>query len=306
MYDIVIIGGGAAGLSAAIYAGRSAMRTLVVEGTSLGGQVNLTYEVDNYPGFFDNPAGADLSENMKKHAAKFGAEFTTETVKSIVDFDQDIKTVVTRRNAYDTRAVIFATGANPRKLGVEGEDRFYGMGVSYCATCDGAFFKGQVTAVVGGGNTAFEDALYLARFCSKVYLIHRSENYRAAASLVGKAKADPKIELLTNRTVEQIIGDTTVKELRIKNVLDNTAETIACSGVFIAVGRIPETALAGKYVHLTRQGFIQTDRAMRTNVPGIFAAGDVRDTPLRQIVTAAADGAVAATSAIYYINELEG
>lgn len=306
MYDLIIIGGGAAGLSAAIYAGRGGLRTLVIERISPGGQMNLTYEVDNYPGFATHPAGADLSEQMRRHAAACGAEFTTETVQAITDYDQAVKTVVTRKNSYDTKTILFATGANPRKLGADGEERFYGTGVSYCATCDGAFFKGQVTAVVGGGNTAFEDALYLARFCSKVYLVHRRDTFRAAAGLVKKAQNDPKIVFLTNRVVAQIVGDTTVKELRLKSVQDGTAEAIACSGVFVAVGRIPETALAGKYVQLTQQGFIQTDRAMHTNVPGVFAAGDVRDTPLRQIVTAAADGAVAATSAISYINELEG
>ncbi len=306
MYDIIIIGGGPAGLSAAVYAGRSGMRTLILESLSLGGQVNLTYEVDNYPGFYENPTGMDLAENMKKHAEKFGTEFSTETVRAIVDHDKEIKTVVTRRNSYETRAIIFATGANPRKLGAEGEDRFYGTGVSYCATCDGAFFKGQETIVVGGGNTAFEDALYLSRFCSRVTLVHRNERFRAAAMLVKKARSNPKITILTNRTVLTIAGDTSVKSVTLHDSVTGQAETLDCSGLFVAVGRIPETKLAGQYVRLTQEGFIQTDRQMQTNVRGIYAAGDVRDTPLRQIVTAAADGAIAATSAVNYINELEG
>ena len=269
MYDIIIIGGGPAGLSAAVYAGRSGMRTLVLESISVGGQVNLTYEVDNYPGFFQNPSGMDLSENMKKHAEKFGTAFSTETVKTIADYDQQIKTIVTRKNSYETYAVIFATGANPRKLGAEGEDRFYGTGVSYCATCDGAFFKGRGRVyVVGGGNTAFEDALYLSRFCSHVTLVHRNERFRAAATLVKKAQADPKITILTNRTVQKISGDTTVKSVTLKDSVSGNTEDLHCSGIFIAVGRIPETELAGKYVTLTQEKFIQTDRQMQTEYSG--------------------------------------
>lgn len=305
MYDLIIIGGGPAGLSAAVYAGRSGMKTLVLESISLGGQVNLTYEVDNYPGFYENPTGMDLAEAMKKHAEKFETEFSTETVKSIIDSDKPVKTVVTRKNTYETLAILFATGANPRKLGAVGEDTFYGAGVSYCATCDGAFFKGQDTVVVGGGNTAFEDALYLSRFCSHVTLVHRNERFRAAATLVKKAQTSPNITILTNRVVKTISGDTAVQSITLQNTQTAETETMECAGIFVAVGRIPETTLAGNYVKLTEDGFIETDRQMQTNIAGIFAAGDVRNTPLRQIVTAAADGAVAATSAVNYINELE-
>ena len=302
MYDIIIIGGGAAGMSAAVYAGRSGLKTLVIESMSAGGQMNLTYEVDNYPGISDEPAGSDLSLAMKKHAEKSGAVFTTETVKEIENADEAIKTVVTRKNRYDTKTVIFATGANPRKIGAEGEDRFYGMGVSYCATCDGAFFKGQDTAVIGGGNTAFEDALYLSRFCRTVYLIHRRDGFRAEGKMVEAAKNNPKIKFILDSTVSRIDGDSTVNGITVKNVQNGSEKTIAVSGVFVAIGRNANSELAGKYVHLDSEGFIVTDRYMQTNVKGIYAAGDVRDTPLRQIITAAADGAVAATSAIHYIN----
>ena len=302
MYDIIIIGGGAAGMSAAVYAGRSGLKTLVIESMSAGGQMNLTYEVDNYPGISDEPAGSDLSLAMKKHAEKSGAVFTTETVKEIENADGAIKTVVTRKNRYDTKTVIFATGANPRKIGAEGEDRFYGMGVSYCATCDGAFFKGQDTAVIGGGNTAFEDALYLSRFCRTVYLIHRRDGFRAEGKMVEAAKNNPKIKFILDSTVSRIDGDSTVNGITVKNVQNGSEKTIAVSGVFVAIGRNANSELAGKYVHLDSEGFIVTDRYMQTNVKGIYAAGDVRDTPLRQIITAAADGAVAATSAIHYIN----
>lgn len=302
MYDIIIIGGGAAGMSAAVYAGRSGLKTLVIESVSAGGQMNLTYEVDNYPGISNEPAGSDLSLAMKKHAEKSGAGFTTETVKEIENADGAVKTVVTRKNRYDTKTIIFATGANPRKIGAEGEDRFYGMGVSYCATCDGAFFKGQDTAVIGGGNTAFEDALYLSRFCRTVYLVHRRDGFRAEGKMVEAAKSNPKIKFVLDSTVSRIDGDSAVNGITVKNVQNGSEKTIAVSGVFVAIGRNANSELAGKYVYLDSEGFIVTDRYMRTNVKGIFAAGDVRDTPLRQIITAAADGAVAATSAIHYIN----
>ena len=302
MYDIIIIGGGAAGLSAAIYACRGGMRTLVLESISCGGQINYTYDVDNYPGFFDNPKGEELSQYFFKHAEKLGAEIKTENVREIQDYDKEIKTVITRRNQYQTRAIIFATGAVARKLGVEGEDAFSGLGVSYCATCDGAFFKGQTTLVVGGGNVAFEDALYLARFSSKVYLVHRNENFRANRNLVDKVKRNEKITIITNAQIEKIHGKDVVDSVTVKDTLTGRKTDIETSAVFVAIGRIPKSELAGKYVYLTNDGFIRTDREMKTDVKGIFAAGDVRDTPLRQIVTAASDGAVAAVSAINYIN----
>jgi len=302
MYDIIIIGGGAAGLSAAIYACRGGMKTLVLEAVSCGGQINYTYDVDNYPGFFENPKGEELSNCFLKHAEKFGAEISSEKVREIEDHDKEIKTVVTRRNRYETRAVIFATGAISRKLGVDGEDAFSGLGVSYCATCDGAFFKGQQTMVVGGGNTAFEDALYLSRFSSKVYLVHRSEKFRASRNLVDKVKRNEKITVITNSVIDKINGKDVVDSVILKDTLTGRTTNIETAAVFVAIGRIPQTDLAGKYVYLTNDGFIRTDREMKTDVKGIFAAGDVRDTPLRQIVTAASDGAVAAVTAINYIN----
>ncbi len=302
MFDIVIIGGGAAGMSAALYAGRSGMKTLVIEAISIGGQMNQTYEIANYPGVVNNPDGTSLALLMKSQAAEYGAEFSSETVREIIDIDGKIKKVITRKNTYETKAIIFATGANPRKLGVDGEERFHGMGVSYCATCDGAFFKGQETCVIGGGNTAFEDALYLARFCKKVYLIHRREGFRAEATMVNAVKNNEKIEFVLNSTVEKINGDTTVSSIMIKNVNTKAISELNVSGVFVAVGRDANSALAGKYVKLDKDGFIVTDRYMQTNIRGVYAAGDVRDTPLRQVITAAADGAVAATTAIHYIN----
>jgi thioredoxin reductase (NADPH) len=302
MYDVIIIGGGAAGLNAALYAGRGGMRTLLIEKLAPGGQVALTYEVDNYIGFDENPTGQELADKMLAHAKKFGVEITNETVKSIENEEEPVKTVRTRKNGYETRTIILAPGATPRKLDVDGEERLRGMGVSYCATCDGAFFKGQMAAVVGGGNTACEDALYLARFCTKVYLIHRREGFRAAATVLDKVKAEPKIEIITNAVVEKIEGDTAVSGVHVKNVKTGETALLDVAAVFIAVGIVPDTELAKTVVALDEGGFIKTDDYMRTSTPGIFAAGDARDTVLRQIITAAADGAIAAVSAVNQIN----
>lgn len=300
MYDVIIIGGGPAGLSAAIYAARGGMKTMVIEKIAGGGQVLRTNEVDNYPGFFDVPTGMELAESLTKHAKKFDVEFKSETVKSIEHPDEKVKVVRTRKNEYQTRTIIFTTGANPRKLGIPGEERFSGMGVSYCATCDGAFFRGQPALVIGGGNTAFEDANYLAGFCSKVYLVHRNQKFKADAALIKAAKSNPKIEIITDAVVSEIIGETTVTKAVVKR--NGELFDLEVSAIFIAVGVVPESTLAGTVVELNSHGFIKTDRYMSTNIKGIYAAGDVRDTPLRQIITAVADGAVAAVAAMNYIN----
>lgn len=303
MYDTIIIGGGAAGLGAAVYAGRNGLKTLVIESMAAGGQMNYTDEIDNYPGIYDNPTGFELADRMKKHAMKFDIEFKMETVVEIEEAREKVKRVVTLRNIYETKTIIFATGASARKAGVESEDRFIGTGVSYCATCDGAFFKGQNVAVIGGGNTAAEESLYLARFCKNVYMIHRRDTFRAGARLMESVRANPKITLILNSEVKKIIGDTTVSGIEVKNRLMEKLRKIEVSGVFVAVGREPNSSLAGQYVKLDKDGFIVTDRFMKTNVSGIYAAGDVRDTPLRQVITAASDGAVAAVSATAYVNE---
>jgi thioredoxin reductase (NADPH) len=300
IYDTVIIGGGAAGLSAAVYACRGGMKTLVIERLAYGGQASTTNEIDNYPGFL-SISGAELGDKMREHAKSVGAEMASETVKAIENADGAVKRICTRRNTYEARTVIFATGAKPRKLGVMGEEELRGAGVSYCATCDGAFFRGQTAVVVGGGNTAFEDALYLADFCSNVYLVHRSKKFRASQTLVDKARENPKIEILTDYTVEKIQGDMSVQSVILSHTLSDRVKKLDTSAVFIAVGIIPNSELAGTVVKLDDYGFIITDRGMRTNVKGIYAAGDVRDTPLRQVVTASADGAVAASSAIMYL-----
>lgn len=302
MYDIIIIGGGAAGLSAAIYAMRGGMKTLLLEKISCGGQAANTYEVDNYPGFFDNPSGPELMEAFEKHAQKFGVEIKTEAVREIINPDREVKTVKTRRGSYDTKTIIIATGASPKKLGAEGEDTLAGAGVSYCATCDGAFFKGEDTVVIGGGNTAFEDALYLARFCEHVFIMNRSKRFRASKTLVEKAKAEPKITIYTDLVAEKFEGDGKLERIIARNTETNELGYINAAGVIIAIGITPDNTVAKQCdLELCERGFIKTDMYLMTSVDGIFAAGDCRLSPLRQIITAAADGAVAATSAINYV-----
>lgn len=301
IYDFLIIGSGPAGLSAALYAGRAGLSTLVLESIGAGGQMNNTGEIANYPGFLENPTGAELAQKMRAHAEEYGAEFRTERVRSIEQLDGKIKFIHTRRAVYEARTILFATGAAPKKLGAEGEEHFSGIGVSYCAACDGAFFRGQTTAVIGGGNTAFEDALYLARFCPKVYLIHRSDRFRAEAVLVSKVRKSEKIEILEYCTATKILGDTTVRQLVLTDTRTGAVRYLYCSGVFIAVGRKPSNEIVPPELDRDEQGFLRTDEKMQTNLPGVFAAGDIRTTPLRQVITAAADGAVAASYAQVYL-----
>ncbi len=302
MYDIIIIGGGAAGMSAAVYAMRGGMKTLLLEKISCGGQAANTYEVDNYPGFYNAPTGPELMEAFEKHAEKFGVEIKSEAVREIINADGAVKTVKTRRNSYETKTVIIATGASPKKLGAEGEVELAGAGVSYCATCDGAFFKGQDTVVIGGGNTAFEDALYLAGFCEHVFIMNRSKRFRASKTLVDRAKAEPNITIYTDMVAEKFEGNGKLERIIAKNTETGERGYINAAGVIIAIGITPDNAVAkGCGVELCERGFIKTDMYLSTNISGIFAAGDCRVSPLRQIVTAAADGAVAATGAINHI-----
>ena len=302
MYDIIIIGGGAAGLSAAIYAMRGGMKTLVLEKVASGGQATKTYEIDNYPGFGNAPSGPELMQEFLKHAQKYDVEIRTEAVREIENIDGDIKTVKTRKGTYETRTIILATGATPRKLGVPGEAELTGAGVSYCATCDGAFFKGLDTVVIGGGNTAMEDALYLARFCEHVFIMNRSKNFKASKTLFDKVKAEPRITVYTDMISEGFVGNGRLEKVLAKNTETGEQGFINASGVIIAIGITPENTIAKKYgIELCERGFVKTDMYLATNIPGVYAAGDCRVSPLRQVVTAAADGAVAATSAINYI-----
>lgn len=305
MYDVAIIGGGPGGMAAAIYASRGGMKTIVLEKIACGGQVVKTYEIDNYPGFSDNPTGEELSARLEAHAKKFGAKFVTENVKSIENAQYGVKIIHTRRNKYMAKAVIFANGAVPKSLGVEGEDRFVGAGVSYCATCEGAFFKDKDVCVVGGGNTAMEDALYLASFCKHVYVLNRTKKFRANKTLLENVRRNGKITVLTDTVAEKLGGSQVLENVMIKNVITGERRSIKTDGVVIAVGVKPSSELASSCgVDCDKDGFIKTDMYLQTNVKGMFAVGDVRVTPLRQVITAAADGAIGATSAINYVNEL--
>ena len=291
-FDVIIIGGGPGGLSAGVYAGRANLKTLILEGTGIGGQVNYTTDIDNYPGFFGT--GPELSAKMREQTEKFGVIFSSENVKEIKNPSADVKIVRTRKNEYRAKAIIIATGANPRMLGVDGEERLKGAGVSYCATCDGAFFKDKTVAVTGGGNTAFEEALYLSKFCQKVYIIHRSEKFRASKSLVDRVRENSKILIRTNEQIEKIQGDMAVKSLVLMHTISKKITVLDTDAVFVAIGRNPENSLVKDFIELDEAGYIVTDENMRTNVVGIYAVGDVRKTPLRQIITAASDGAIAA------------
>lgn len=302
MYDVIIIGGGPAGLTAAIYARRAGYATLVLEGGTPGGQAATTPDIGNWPGS-QSVAGSDFSMNLYVQATALGAEIRFETVTSLADLG-DVKVVTTARGALETRTVVIANGVRRRKLGVPGEERLAGRGMSYCATCDGGFFKGQSTAVVGGGNTALEDALFLANICPQVYLIHRRAAFTAEKHLTDALTAKPNIRLLMEHKVLEITGEDRVSSIEVDGPQGRT--TLSVAGVFAAVGLIPDNAIFSPPLALDDQGYIKAGEDTYTNVPGVFAAGDTRVKILRQLVTAAADGAAAAHGAGLYIQRLGG
>ena len=303
MYDLIIIGSGPAGLAAAVYAQRAKLDTLVVEKAMVsGGQVLTTYEVDNYPGL-PGIGGYDLGIKFREHADRLGARFVEDEVLNIQDGGKGaIKGVVCQGNTYEARSLILATGAVHRKLGVPGEEELAGAGVSYCATCDGAFFRNKVTAVIGGGDVAVEDAIFLARMCSKVYLIHRRNELRAAKSLQENLLSLDNVEVIWDTVADSINGDGMVKSLSLTNVKNGQKRELDVQGVFIAVGITPESRAFEGLVDMDH-GYIRAGEDTVTSAPGIFAAGDVRTKPLRQIITAAADGANAITSVERYLVE---
>jgi len=301
VYDVIVIGAGPAGLAAGIYGKRAGYNILVLDTSSIsGGQILNTYEVDNYPGI-PGVSGTELAYAMKKHCEKLGVEFVRGRVSSIVD-NGEIKELITKKENFQTKTVIIATGATNRKLGCPGEDEFSGMGVSYCATCDGAFFKDKVVAVVGGGDVALEDAAYLARTCKKVYLIHRRDEFRGAVVLQNQIKSLDNVELVLDSTVESIIGNDSVEKLLIKNKKTDEEKELEVEGVFIAVGTVPNTKTISGLPSLDDRGYIIAGETCETNIPGVFAAGDVRTKQLRQVITATADGANAITSITNYLN----
>lgn len=290
IYDIVVIGAGPAGLAAAIYGKRAGRNILVLDTSSIsGGQILSTYEIDNYPGM-PGVSGEGLAEAMRAHCEKLNVEFARGRVTSIVD-KGDTKELITKKATFETKTVVIATGASNKKLGCPGEDELSGMGVSYCATCDGAFFKDKVVAVVGGGDVALEDAIYLSRFCQKVYLIHRRDEFRGAVVLQEQVKSTDKIQIILDSTVEEIIGQDKVEAISVKNKNTDEIQQINLDGVFIAVGNVPNTGAIEGLPAQDDAGYIIADETCATSIKGIYAAGDVRTKQLRQVITATADGA---------------
>ena len=302
IYDCLVAGGGPAGLNTALYAGRAGLSCIIFEKMFAGGQMTQTLELDNYLGFKNSVSAIDLAMDMEEHAKKFGAEFKREEILSL-ELCGDVKKVVTKKGEYLAKTIVLSMGARPSKLGVPGEEEFRGNGVSYCATCDGAFYKGKTTCVIGGGDTALEDALFLARLCEKVYLIHRRDAFRGAKVLQDKVLANEKIEFVPDTVLEEIMGEASVTGVRAKNVKTEETFEIQTDGVFVAVGTKPNSELVTGFGITDERGYILTNEAMETAISGVYAAGDIRNKPLRQVITAAADGAIALNSALSYINE---
>lgn len=296
MYDLIIIGSGPAGLGAAVYGKRAGLNLLVIEKNPMsGGQVLTTYEVDNYLGL-PGINGFDMGVKFREHAEKMGAEFKEAEVTDI-EVKDGIKIVHTTEGDLEAKTLILAMGAHHAHLGVKGEQELTGMGVSYCATCDGAFYRNKVTAVVGGGDVAVEDAIFLSRTCKKVYLIHRRDSLRAAKVLQDNLMSLPNVEILWNHTVEKIEGENMVSSIRIKNTQTGESKNLEVNGVFIAVGIHPDTDICKDLVACDDRGYILAGEDCQTSIPGVYVAGDARKKPLRQIITAVADGANAASAA---------
>ncbi len=299
--ELVIIGAGPAGLTAAIYGKRSGLDVLVLEKGIPGGQINSTGEIENWTGVL-HASGAELADSFREHAEHFKAEFLETEVRKIT-LDGGRKVIHTDKGEIEAEAVIIATGASFRRLGAPGEVEFTGRGVSYCAVCDGAFFEDQEIAVIGGGNTAVEEAVYLTQFASKVFIIHRRDNFRADRMATERALTNPKIEVIWNSVVEKIAGEDMLEKLVLKNVRTGEVSDLPVSGVFVFTGMDPNVSFMEGLVESTKGGWMLTNERMETSVEGLFAAGDVRDKFLRQVITAAGDGATAAMAASSYISE---
>lgn len=303
-FDVVILGGGPAGLSAAIYASRGAVSTALIDISMMGGQPSNYLELENYPGF-PIIGGYDLMEKFEEHADKFGVQkFPMQEIEKI-DLTSTPKLIVTKEGEFRAKSVIIACGAQPMKLGVPGEKEFVGRGVSYCAVCDGAFYKGKVVAVVGGGNAAVEEAMYLTKFADKVYLIHRRNELRADKIVQERAFKNEKLEFVWDSVVKEIKGDELVHTAVLENVHTKEHSNLAVDGIFPYIGMVPNIENISGQVEQDAGGFILTDETMKTSIEGVFAVGDIRKTPLRQVITAASDGAVGAVYSVKYVESLK-
>ena len=302
LYDVIVIGGGPGGYTAALYAARANLSVAILEKLSPGGQMGTTDVIDNYPGFPQGVNGFELAMQMKEGAERFGAQTQLAEVTQ-VELAGQVKTVHTSGGDYQARTVVLATGAHPRELGLPGERELRGRGVSYCATCDGMFYRGKTVVVVGGGNTAVSDVLYLSRLCEKVYLVHRRDTLRASKVYLDPLQKAENVEFRWNSVVKQLLRDQAVTGVRVRNKKTGEERDIPCGGVFVAVGYLPNTELYRGQVELDEAGYVLADETTQTNLPGVFAVGDLRKKPLRQVVTAASDGAVAAHFIEEYLNQ---
>lgn len=302
-YDVLVIGGGPGGYTAALYAARANLKVAVIEKLAPGGQMSTTAQVENYPGFPEGINGFDLGMQMQQGAERYGAETIYGEVTK-VELQETIKKVSLGEKEYEAKTVILATGAYPRELGLAKEQDLRGQGVSYCATCDGMFYRDQTVVIVGGGNTAVADALYLQKICKKVYLVHRRDTLRASKLYLEALEGAENIELVWNSKVVELLAEDKVTGVLVESVESKERREIACDGIFVAVGNVPNTDLIKGQVELDAAGYVLADETTRTNLPGVFAVGDMRKKPLRQIVTAVADGAVASKYAEEYIQGL--
>ena len=302
-FDVIIIGGGPAGYTAALYAARANLTAMVIEKFAPGGQMATTEIVENYPGFVEGINGFELGMQMKKGAERFGVKTKLAEVKS-VELDKNPKLIHTSKDTFQAKTIILALGAYPRELGLPNERNLRGRGVSYCATCDGMFYKDKTVVIVGGGNTAVADAIFLAKICKKVYLVHRRDELRASKTYMESLEKTENIEFIWSSEVVEILADEFVTGVKVKSRNDDSVRMVACDGIFVAIGNVPNTELIKGQVELDEAGYVPADETTRTNIPGVFAVGDMRNKPLRQIVTAVADGEVASKYAEEYIDSM--
>ncbi len=302
-YDVVIIGAGMAGLTCAIYAGRAQLKVLVLESKIAGGRITTTEVVKNFP-TQESISGIEIGEKLSKQAAHYGVKTEWAIVSKVIKLDKTFVITTESKQVYNSKTVVIATGSDPKKIGIPGEEEYRGRGVSYCATCDGPFYKNKEIAVIGGGDAAIKEALFLTRFVKKITIIHRRDTLRAEKIISAKALAEPKIEVLWDTVAEAITGEgKVITGLKVKNIKTNESRIIFCDGIFIYVGTNPNTYLVQDLVKLTENGYIAAGEDTRTTLPGLFAAGDVRAKDVRQLVTAAADGAVSAVMAQHYLED---